>query len=150
MRELGPGEIAAIVAALILPIVVFVIRSRMESGLVAEWSSMARKVAEAEKLQLRIRLFRPWFESTPQSLHILETLDSAFPEQGEVWAKSIQITDGAKITCVGYARNQAAMLAFLNRLRALPDVSSVQVQQQRGENPIQFSMTYRWGPNDSK
>lgn len=139
-----------VLAALILPIIVFIVRSRMESGLTAEWAGMSRKVSDVEKLQTRIRLFRPWFDPTPQSLHVLEALDSAFPEQGDVWAKSIQITDGAKINFVGFARNQGAMGAFLTRLRAHADVSTVQVQTQRGENPIQFTMTYRWGPNDIK
>ena len=111
---------------------------------------MSGKVTSVEKLQQRIRLFRPWFESAPQTLQILEALDGAFPELGEVWAKSVQVSDGAKITCVVFARNQAAMLAFLNRLRTHPEVSAVQVQQQRGENPIQFSMTCKWGHADAK
>lgn len=140
----------AAVAALVLPILIFIVRSRMESGLTAEWKGMSGKVTAVEKLQTRIRLFRPWFDPAPQTLQILEALDSAFPEQGDVWAKSVQVSDGAKINCVLFARNQAAMLAFLTRLRAHKDVSSVQVQTQRGENPIQFSMTYRWGHADAK
>ena len=35
-------------------------------------------------------------------------------------------------------------MAMLERLRARPEVSSVQVQQVRGENPVQFSITYKW------
>jgi len=29
-------------------------------------------------------------------------------------------------------------------------VSDVQVQQVRGENPLQFSFTYKWAPRDGK
>ncbi len=140
----------AVVAALVLPILVFIVRSRMESRLNAEWDGMKRQVADVENLQQRIRTFRLWFEPAPPNLQILEALDSAFPEQGEVWAKSVQINDGGKITCAGFARNQTALLTFLDRLRALPEAREVQMQQQRGDNPIQFSMTYKWGPNDAK
>jgi hypothetical protein len=140
----------AAVVMLVLPILIFIVRSRMESSLTAEWNGMRIKVANVEKVQQRIRLFRPWFEPTPQNLQILEVLDSAFPEIGDVWAKSVTIVDGAKITCIGYARNQGTLLGFLDRLRARPEVASVQIQQERGENPIQFSMTFKWAPNDAR
>lgn len=140
----------ALVAALVLPILIFIVRSRMESSLNAEWKGMNRKVVDVEKLQQRIRLFRPWFEPAPVNLQILEALDSSFPEGGDVWAKNVQTADGAKITVTGFARNHAVLLAFLDRLRAHPEIHSVQVQQERGENPIQFSMSYKWGNSDAK
>ena len=31
-----------------------------------------------------------------------------------------------------------------------PDIVEVQVQQVRGENPVQFSLTYRWEARDAK
>ncbi len=142
--------VGAAVAALVLPILIYIVRSHMESSLATEWNGMRIKVANVEKVQQRIRLFRPWFEPTPQNLQVLEVLDSAFPEIGDVWAKSVTIADGAKITCIGYARNQGTLLSFLDRLRARPEVASVQIQQERGENPIQFSMTFKWAPNDAK
>jgi hypothetical protein len=141
---------AALVALVVLPVVTFFVRSHMESSLKAEWAGMNRKVAELEKLQQKLRVFRPWFEPAPQGVQALESLDAAFPEQGDVWAKSIQIADGSKVTCAGFARNQSALLAFIDRLRARADVSGVQLQQQRGDNPIQFSITYKWGAHDAK
>jgi Tfp pilus assembly protein PilN len=134
----------AVVAAVLLPIITFFVRSHIESSLNDEWAGMRRKVADLESLQQRIRQFRPWFESSPQSLQIIEGLAAAFPDQGDVWAKSIQVTDGSKVTCSGFARSQSALLAWFDRLRARKDVSALQVQQVRGENPIQFSITYKW------
>lgn len=142
--------VLAAVAALVLPILIFFVRSRIESSLTSEWNGMRRTVADLESLQQRIRQFRPWFEPGSQNLQVIESLAAAFPEQGDVWAKSIQVGEGNKVSCSGFARSQAALLGLLERLRARTDVSGVQVQQVRGENPIQFSIIYKWGPHDAK
>jgi hypothetical protein len=139
-----------IVAAILLPILTFIIRSHIESSLDAEWTGMRRKVADLEALQQRIRQFRPWFEPAPQTLQTIESLAAAFPDQGDVWAKSVQVVDGSKVTCSGFARNQSALLSWFDRLRSRKDVTGLQVQQVRGENPIQFSITYKWEAGDGR
>jgi len=140
----------AVLAAILLPIVTYFVRSHIESSLNEEWAGMRRKVADLETLQGRIRQFRPWFEPAPQSLQIVEGLAAAFPDQGDVWAKSIQVSEGAKVTCSGFARSQSALLAWFDRLRARKDVTALQVQQVRGDNPIQFSITYKSEGHDAK
>ena len=142
--------IGAALLALLLPMLVFFVRSRIESSLQSEWDGMRRNVADLEALQQNIRRFRPWFESTPLNLQVLESITESFPEQGEVWAKSVQIGEDFKVTCSGSAQNQPALLAMLGRLRARPDVTSLQVQSVRGEKPVQFSFTYKWVPRDAK
>ena len=142
--------IGAAFAAVVLPVLIFFVRSRMESSLQAEWDGMKRNVADLESLQQSIRRFRPWFESAPMNLQAIESLTDAFPELGEVWAKNVQIGEDFKVTCSGYAQNNPALLAMLSRLRARPDVTAVQVQSVRGEKPVQFSFTYKWVPRDAK
>lgn len=139
------GLVMGVAGLILLTILVLVYRSHRESSLAAEWSGMRRNVADLENLQGRLRQFRPWFDAAPGSLLLLESLASAFPETGEVWAKGVQVTDGPKVTCTGFARNQPALMGFMDRLRAQKEISDLQLVQQRGENPIQFSLTYRWG-----
>ncbi len=140
----------AIAGSILLLAITFMVRSHIANSLDAEWDGMRRKVADLESLQQRIRQFRPWFEPAPQNLQIVEGLAAAFPDQGDVWAKSVQVTDGTKVTCNGFARSQSALLAWFDRLRARKDVTGVQVQQVRGDNPIQFSVTYKWEPHDAR
>jgi hypothetical protein len=129
----------------------FFVRNSQENRLNAEWQGMRRTVSDLEALQQKIRQFRPWFEAAPQGLQALETLSAAFPDQGEVWAKTIQFSgDPMKVNCAGFAKNQAALMGFVDRLRARPDVQGVQIQQVRGENPLQFSLTYKWEARDAK
>jgi hypothetical protein len=142
--------VAAALAIIVLPILVFFIRSRMESSLTSEWNGMRRNVADLESLQQRLRQFRPWFEPAPQALQVLDGLIAAFPEQGDVWAKSIQMDENNKVTCSGFARAQSGILSILDRLRSRPDVTEVQVQQMRGANPVQFTFTFKSGAHDAK
>jgi Tfp pilus assembly protein PilN len=135
---------------LVLPVLSYFIRSRIESSLATEWNGMKRNVAELESLQQRIREFRPWFEPAPQALAVLESIAGAFPEQGDVWAKSITIADSGKVACSGFARSQSALNALLDQLRARKDVSGVQVQQVRGDNPVQFTLTFKTEVHDAR
>lgn len=140
----------AVAGAIVLPALIFLVRGRIEGSLESEWDGMRRNVGELESVQLKIRQFRPWFEPTPQNLQILEGLTESFPDEGTVWAKSIQIGEGFKVTCTGFAKSQGALHSLIDRVRARPDVSAVQVQQERGENPVQFSFTYKWEARDAK
>ncbi len=142
--------IGAAVALVVLPMLAFFVRSRMESSLQSEWDGMKRNVSDLESVQQNIRRFRPWFDASPLNLQALESLTAAFPEQGDVWAKNVQIGEDFKVTCNGFAQNQPALLGLLDRLRARPDVTGVQVQQVRGEKPVQFSLTYKWVQRDAK
>jgi hypothetical protein len=138
------------IGLIVLPALAFFIRSRIENNLAREWNQMRGTVTDLEAVQQKIRQFRPWFEPAPQTLQLLEGLMSAFPDQGDVWAKSVQTAEAGKVTCTGFARNQPAMMAFLDRLRARPDVGGLQVQQVRGENPVQFTVVYKWEPKNAQ
>ncbi len=135
---------AAVLAVIFLPLFVFFIRSQQESSLAAEWRGMDANVADLDALQQQIRRFHPWFDRTPTTVQLLESLFAGFPEAGDVWAKSI-VVKGATVTCTGFARDQGALSALRERLRTRPDVSELHTQQVRGENPVQFTLVYHWG-----
>ena len=138
-------RVAGIIAAVILlPILLFFVRSQQESRLEKRWAAMNGTVNDLDAIQQKIRKFRPWFDRKPNSAQLLESLFTAFPDGGDVWAKSIQI-NGSKVTCTGLAHNQPAILAMLDRLRKRPDVTNLQLNGVRGDNPVQFTMVYRWG-----
>jgi len=123
---------------------------------------MKNTVANLEEIQKKVRQFRPWFEPIPQKLQALETLVATFPEQGDIWARSVQIgpfmeknetggravqsTEASKVSVSGFARSNAVLLSLQDRLRKQPGVSALQLQQIRGNNPIQFSLSFKWEP----
>jgi hypothetical protein len=142
--------LGAAIGLMVLLLVTYMVRSNIESSLEKEWAGMRGKVSELESLQQGIRQFRPWFEPVPRDLQVLENLAMAFPESGEVWAKTVTLGENNKVSCSGFAQNQSSWLSFLERLRKRKDVSNLQVQQVRGEKPIQFSIVYRWETTDGK
>ena len=136
----------AAAALVILPILVLFVRAEMENHLLGEWNAISAQAADLDGLQQKIHEFRPWFKSSPESLQVLEGLASSFPSQGDVWAKSVQVGKGYQVTCTGFANTQPALMALMDRLRSRHDISGLQVQQIRGENPVQFSIIYQWEP----
>ncbi len=69
----------------------------------SQWSAMSDKVQELDGLQQQIQQYRPWFDDSFRSLTILRQLTLAFPEDGSVTAKTMEIRDGNTVTCTGTA-----------------------------------------------
>jgi hypothetical protein len=110
----------------------------------SEWNGMSAKVRELENLQQQIRRFRPWYDDSIRSLSILRRLTEAFPENGDVTAKTVELRDDGAVICTGTAGDNTALLTTLDRLRASPDVADVQVDQLRGKSPLQFTFNFHW------
>lgn len=145
-RKLGhAGLAAAALAALV--VLAFGIQQVRLSLLRREWAGLATRVRQIEDLQQQIKRYRPWFDDSHRTLNILRRLTEAFPEDGNVTARSIEIREGNLVSCSGTARDNTALLRTLDQLRAASGVSDVQVEQLRGRSPLQFTFNFRWdGP----
>jgi hypothetical protein len=123
--------------------------SRYLASLESEWQAMATPVTELEAVQAKIRQFRPWFDNSARTLTLTRELTAAFPEEGSVWLKSLQIKPDATVTCTGSARSNQALLDVQDRLRGHPRVENLKVQF-RGASPIQFTLQFAWldGPKN--
>ena len=137
------GVIALLVAAL------FLYQQWQLSRLRSQWSVMAPTVTELESLQQQIRKFRPWFDDSMRSLSILRRLTEAFPEDGVVTAKTVEIRDLSIVSCSGTARDNQAFLKTLDQVRAIKEVADVKVDQTRGKSPLQFTFNFHWSERGS-
>lgn len=111
----------------------------------SQWSAMSARVQELDGLQQEIRQYRPWFDDSFRSLTILRQLTRAFPEDGSVTAKAVEIRNGNTVTCSGTAQDNGALLRTLNQLRTADGVTDVKLQQIRGKSPMQFSFDIHYG-----
>ncbi len=136
------GKFGAGVVALAL--LAFLFQQVQLLRLRSEWNGMSAKVRELENLQQQIRRFRPWYDDSIRSLSILRRLTEAFPENGDVTAKTIELRDDGAVICTGTASDNTALLKTLDRLRASQDVADVQVDQLRGKSPLQFTFNFHW------
>lgn len=141
------GAVAAVVLALLVG--AFSVQQWQLSGLNAQWGEMAATVDELKALQERIQQYRPWFDESLTSLTILRELARAFPEDGSVTAKTLEIRNNNAVSCGGTTRDRTALLQTLARLRAVESVHDVKVEQIRGTAPLQFSFTFQYGTESS-
>jgi hypothetical protein len=111
----------------------------------SRWKAMAVKVGELENVTGQIHQFRPWFDDSLKCLTILRQVATAFPEEGVVTAKTVEIRDLNMVTCSGTTRDSDSLLRTEDRLRTNNAVSDVRTVQIRGTKPpLQFTFDFHW------
>jgi hypothetical protein len=144
-RKLGWAGVAAAVIVLAVGSAIGAQQWKL-SKLRSEWAGMQREVTELDEMQQNIRKFRPWFDETLPSLSILRRLTESFPQEGTVWAKTMEIRNQSAVTCSGTARNGPALTRALDQLRGAQEVSNVSVDSLRGNSPaMQFTFNFQRG-----
>ena len=138
---------AGAAAALILVILgsAFIYQQVQFSKYQQQWAGMKTKVAELEDLQENARRFRPWSDNSFTTMSIMRRVTEAFPEDGVVSAKIIEIRNSSVISCTGIARDNQSLLKTIDRLRGSPRVTDLRVDQIRGKAPLQFTFNFQWG-----
>jgi hypothetical protein len=143
-KKLGSVSAAAAVV-LLLAGGAFGVQQFQLSRLRNQWAAMESRVRELEGMQQEIKRFRPWFDSSFRNLAILRNVTEAFPEDGVVSAKTLEIRDVSSVTCSGIARDNQALFKMLDQLRAAKDVRDLKVDNIRGKTPLQFTFNFHWG-----
>ncbi len=133
------GAAAGVVVFLVLS--AFLVQQWQLGRWGSQWAGMKTRVSELEAMQQQIRRFRPWFDESFRSLSTLQKLTEAFPEDGAVYAKSLEMKDPGLVTCRGIAADPKALLKVVEHLGATKEFSSVQVDQIRQK---QFTINLRW------
>jgi hypothetical protein len=110
----------------------------------SQWNVIAPKVKELEKITQDIHQFRPWFDDSVRVLTILKQLTDAFPAEGVVSAKTVEIRDLSAVTCTGTTRDNQSLNKTIERLRASGGIGDLHVSTIRGKSPMQFTFEYRW------
>ncbi len=111
----------------------------------SRWSAMSAKVGKLQTVQNQIQQYHPWYDDTFRDLAILRQLTLAFPEDGAVTAKTIEIQNDNTVSCSGNARDSAALLATLAKLRAADGVGNLKVDMIHGKSPMQFTFDFQYG-----
>jgi hypothetical protein len=131
-------------SAVLLILLAFLVQYTWLSILESRWHAIEPRVTEIDGMQQNIRKFRPWFDSSARTLTILKNLTQAFPEDGVVSVKTLEIKDLSDVSCSGVADDNQALLKLLDRLRAANHVEDVKVQSVRGKSPLQFTFDFHW------
>jgi hypothetical protein len=137
------GAVAAGIAVIILGL--FLIQQIQLWRLRLQWSHMQAKVTDLQNIQDQIRQDRPWYDDSFRSLAILRQLTLAFPEDGTVTAKTIEIHDNdGTVNCSGTASDNQALLAMQAKLRTMAGITDLHLTQVRGKAPMQFTFDFQY------
>lgn len=115
-----------------------------------QWSGIQARVTELKTLHRNTQTYRPYFDESFRTLMILRRLTEAFPEDGTVSAKRIEIREAPArgepplVICSGTARSSQALSQVIDKLSATRGIAAVHREQQRGASPIQFTFNFRW------
>ncbi|MGN6554635.1 MAG: hypothetical protein ACTHLW_13075 [Verrucomicrobiota bacterium] len=147
LRKLG----VAAAAVLLVVLGLFGYQQWQLTRLRSDWFNIAGEVKELETVSSQISQYRPWFDTSYRCLTIVKELTAAFPEDGSVTAKAVEIRDMKTVTCSGNAESYAALIRTVHQLGTNNGVSDL-VPQMRGKSPIQFSFEYRvnGGANETR
>jgi hypothetical protein len=111
----------------------------------AQWAKMQANDQQLRDMQDHIKQYRPWYDESVRGLTILRRLTEAFPEDGSVTAKTVEIRDLNTVTCTGIARNYQALLKTVERLRGVRQIPEVNMGPTRGQPPaLQFTFNFQW------
>jgi hypothetical protein len=134
----------AVGAVVLLVLLAFLVQQIQLWRLGSQWSHMRAEVTELRDMQAKIRTYRPWFDESFRSLSVLRRLTEAFPEDGTVSAKVVEIRAPATVTCTGTARDNTAYLRMLDKLRSVKEIGEVKVEQVKGSSAVQFTFNFQW------
>lgn len=137
------GAAAGAVAAIV--ILAFVYQQVQIMMLDSHWKKIEKKVAELTTDQELTRKFRPWYDNSFTGLRILRQLTEAFPEDGYVSAKNLEVRDLSAVTCSGVARDNQSYQGLLDKLRTNGEITELKTEMLRGQSPVQFTFNFQWG-----
>jgi hypothetical protein len=138
------GAVAAGVVAVVG--LLFFIQQIQLWRLRSQWSKMSAQVLQLQAVEDNIRQYRPWFDGSFRDLAILRELSLAFPEDGAVTAKTIEIRDDNTVNCSGNTRDYASLLAMEANLRKAGGVIDLKNGPIRGKSPVmQFTFDFQYG-----
>jgi len=136
---------AALAGIALLVGAAFAVQQWQLSSLRHRWAAMGREVHDLEDVQQQIRRFRPWYDDSIRTLSILRRVTEAFPEDGVVSAKTVEIRESSIVTCSGNTSDNQAFYRTLERLRANKEVNDLKVDQIRGSKQMQYTFNFHWG-----
>ncbi|HTB85501.1 MAG TPA: hypothetical protein VK742_17775 [Candidatus Sulfotelmatobacter sp.] len=116
----------------------------------SQWAHMEKRVADLQNISDEISFYHPWYDETYPGLTILQQLTLAFPENGSVTAKTIEVRDGSTVSCSGNASDNAALISVLGNLRKVDGVRNLKLDQIRGKSPMQFTFDFEYGNGGAK
>ena len=111
---------------ILLMMLAFLVQYIHLSILQSRWRAIEPRATEIDGMQQNIRKFRPWFDNSARTLTILKRITEAFPEDGAVSMKTLEIKDLSDISWFrAWPMTTRRCLKVLDKMRDVTQVSDV-------------------------
>ncbi len=128
-------------AAVVFVIGAFLFQSIQIARLESKWKGMSTKVKELSDDKDQIKKYSAWFDRSFRGLRIMQRLTEAFPDDGSVSAKSLDIHELTTVTCSGMAKDNQSYIKVKDQLLKAPEISDLKTESLRGEA---FTFSFQW------
>jgi hypothetical protein len=131
-------------AVVLIAVLALIVQIAIAAHYESRWSAMATKVKDLQDIQDNLGKYHPWFDESCRSLVVLRRVTEAFPEDGVVSAKSLEIREPSTVSCSGVARDKQSFIKMFDKLSSTSGVSDLTIDQVQGEGPVQFTLNFQW------
>jgi hypothetical protein len=133
--------VAAGAAVLVILLALFLYQQVQLSLWKSRWNAMSIQVGDLQSISANIQKYQPWYDRNFRGLQIMKEITSAFPDDGTVTAKTLEIRDLNTVVCNGVARSMPFLLTMEEQLQRTSGISAVKLTQVRGRAPaLQFTL----------
>jgi hypothetical protein len=140
----GAGAGAVVAVVLLAFFVQQILLWRWQS----KWDAIQVRVEHLEDVQKKISTYRPWYDESVRTLSVMKKLTEAFPQDGTVSLKTLEMRDSARVVCSGTALTRPLLDAALDKMRLQSNhLAGVRLEMTRGSGPVEFTFNLQWiGP----
>ena len=89
---------------------------------------------QAEQRQDKLRATRPWFSERPDHIGVWHAMSLAFPDEGELQARSLTVDEEMKVLLIGRTGNDATFFTLLDNLTSSDAFEGVRMRYLRDNN----------------
>lgn len=133
--------ITAAAAVLVILLALFLYQEVRLIRWESRWKAMATEANDLKAISDNIQKYRPWYDRSFRGLEIMKQITMAFPEDGTVTAKTLEIRDLNTVVCSGVARSMPYLLSIEDQLQRTSGIAGVKLTQVRGRSPaLQFTL----------
>ena len=111
-----------------------------------DWEKIREPVTQLKTDDANIQKYSPWFDQNHSTLQIMTALVEAFPDLGNVSAKSLEVQNLSSISVRGLATSMPGFNQMRETLGKIPGVREVHADTVGQPPQISFNLTYTWIP----
>jgi hypothetical protein len=114
---------------------------------------LEKSAAEARNFIGRFKMAEAWYNRRPNYLACLRALTLRLPEDGSIWASSLNLREDMRVVLTGFAADEKSVLDFVDRLKkagakpkSRPEFAEIKIDHTRSaeakNSEISFSVSF--------